>query len=41
LNIERRAETVFNDFHEGYISFLPTYKYQPGDEPYMCDFLVK
>lgn len=34
LNIERKAGRVFNEFQEGEINFLPTYKYQPGTDSY-------
>jgi phosphatidylinositol-bisphosphatase len=34
LNIERKANRVFQKFQEGELNFLPTYKYQPGTELY-------
>ena len=34
LNIERKANRVFKNFHEGELNFLPTYKYQPGTDSY-------
>lgn len=34
LNIERSARRVFQDFQEGTLNFLPTYKYQPGTDDY-------
>lgn len=36
LNIERNKRTVFEHFHEGTITFPPTYKYQPGTDIYEC-----
>ena len=34
LNNERSEGTVFQDWEEGQINFLPTYKYQPGTDLY-------
>ena len=34
LNIERAQGRVFQDFEEGPLTFLPTYKYQPGTDLY-------
>ena len=34
LNIEKDKNTVFQGFHEGLISFDPTYKYSPGTPNY-------
>jgi hypothetical protein len=34
LNIERRARRVFVDWHEGEVTFAPTYKYRPGTNIY-------
>lgn len=34
LHAERAAGRVFEEFHEGAITFLPTYKYQPGTALY-------
>lgn len=34
LNIERKANRVFRGFEEGDLTFLPTYKYQPGTDVY-------
>jgi inositol polyphosphate 5-phosphatase INPP5B/F len=34
LNVERKAGRVFENFNEGYLSFPPTYKYQPGTDVY-------
>lgn len=34
LNIERARRNVFQEFHEGLLEFLPTYKYQPGTDDY-------
>lgn len=34
LNIERAEGRVFQDWEEGQINFLPTYKYQPGTDVY-------
>ena len=36
LNVERAANNVFQQFNEGKINFLPTYKYQPGTDLYEC-----
>jgi phosphatidylinositol-bisphosphatase len=34
LNLERKANRVFQKFQEGAIRFPPTYKYQPGTDVY-------
>lgn len=34
LNIERAAGRVFQGFHEGNLTFAPTYKYIPGQDIY-------
>jgi len=34
LNIERNKGSAFRGFEEGEITFLPTYKYQPGTDEY-------
>jgi phosphatidylinositol-bisphosphatase len=34
LNIERKEGRVFEGFEEGFLTFPPTYKYQPGTEMY-------
>lgn len=34
LNIERKKGAVFRDFEEGELTFMPTYKYQPGTDEY-------
>ncbi|GBG28393.1 Inositol polyphosphate 5-phosphatase, putative [Hondaea fermentalgiana] len=34
LTSERAHERVFQDFHEGLINFVPTYKFQPGTNYY-------
>lgn len=34
LNIERKHRRVFQGFEEGTLTFLPTYKYQPGTDNY-------
>jgi phosphatidylinositol-bisphosphatase len=34
LNIERKEGRVFEGFEEGFITFPPTYKYQPGTDMY-------
>jgi Endonuclease/Exonuclease/phosphatase family len=34
LNVERKAGRVFENFNEGFLSFPPTYKYQPGTDVY-------
>lgn len=34
LNIERSAGRVFENFEEGRLNFVPTYKYQPGTDVY-------
>ena len=34
LNIERAAGRVFQNFEEGPLTFVPTYKYQPGTDIY-------
>lgn len=34
LNLERKATRVFQNFQEGELNFLPTYKYQPGTDLY-------
>jgi inositol polyphosphate 5-phosphatase INPP5B/F len=34
LNIERAAGRVFQNFEEGPLTFVPTYKYQPGTDVY-------
>lgn len=34
LNVERKAGRVFENFYEGYLSFPPTYKFQPGTDEY-------
>jgi inositol polyphosphate 5-phosphatase INPP5B/F len=34
LNVERLAGRVFENFEEGYLNFVPTYKYQPGTDMY-------
>jgi inositol polyphosphate 5-phosphatase INPP5B/F len=34
LNVERAAGRVFENFEEGILTFVPTYKYQPGTDIY-------
>ena len=34
LKLEREAGRVFHSFHEGAITFRPTYKFQPGTNEY-------
>ena len=34
LSVEKRKGNIFQDFTEGRINFLPTYKYQPGSSLY-------
>lgn len=34
LNIERKEGRVFEGFEEGFLTFAPTYKYQPGTDMY-------